>query len=110
MKYRLIVRDRATQDLRSQANYLLTHHSSESASRFLEAAEATFNQIAKTPRIGRVVQLASARFGEVRRWRIKSFADYLVFYVVKEAEVEIFRILHGAMDLVLKSEDNPAVL
>ncbi|WP_341531621.1 hypothetical protein WKK05_36740 (plasmid) [Nostoc sp. UHCC 0302] len=42
MKYRLIVKDRATQDLRYLANYILVNGNADVAGKFLTAAEVTF--------------------------------------------------------------------
>jgi toxin ParE1/3/4 len=80
MNYCLSVRNRATQDLRQQANYILVNGNSDAALRFLESAEATFAQLAKTPGIGKIVGLVSSNLGEIRQWYIKSLRDYLIFY------------------------------
>jgi toxin ParE1/3/4 len=42
MNYRLIVKNRATQDLRAQANYILVNGNADVAVKFLNAAEVTF--------------------------------------------------------------------
>jgi toxin ParE1/3/4 len=99
MSYRLIIKNRATQDLRQQANYILVNGDSRAAERFLELAEVTFAQLATIPGMGKVVRLVSSRMGEIRQWRIKDFQDYLIFYRIQDDRVEILRILHGARDL-----------
>ncbi|MEA5570526.1 type II toxin-antitoxin system RelE/ParE family toxin [Calothrix sp. UHCC 0171] len=99
MNYRLIVKNQATQDLRQQANYILVNVNTDVAIKFLNAAEVTFVQLAKTPGIGKVTQLVVSRLGEIRQWRIKNFQDYLIFYRIQDANVEILRVFHGARDL-----------
>ncbi|MBE9007721.1 type II toxin-antitoxin system RelE/ParE family toxin [Fortiea sp. LEGE XX443] len=99
MNYRLIVKDRATQDLRHLANYLLINRNADVAVKFLSAAEMTFAQLQKTPGIGKVTQLVVSRLGEIRQWRIKDFPDYLIFYSFQNATIEILRVFHGARDL-----------
>lgn len=99
MSRQLIIRNRATQDLRQQANYIFSSGSVDAAEQFLELAEATFAQILTVPRIGKSLDFLSERMGEVRQWRIKNFQDYLVFYRLQDERVEILRILHGARDL-----------
>ncbi|MFB2895605.1 type II toxin-antitoxin system RelE/ParE family toxin [Aerosakkonemataceae cyanobacterium BLCC-F50] len=99
MSYQLIVQNRATQDLRQLANYILINGDSDAALRFFESAEITFSQLATTPGIGKVVRLVSSRMGEIRQWRIKDFQDYLIFYRIQDDRVEIIRVLHGARDL-----------
>jgi toxin ParE1/3/4 len=99
MSRTLIIRNRATQDLRQQANYILSNGNVAAAEQFLELVEATFSQILTVPRIGKSVDFVLASMGEVRQWRIKNFQDYLVFYRVQDDRIEILRILHGARDL-----------
>ena len=53
MTLSVIVRNRATQDLRLQANYILTKGDRKAAENFLECAELTFFQLSKTPKIGK---------------------------------------------------------
>jgi toxin ParE1/3/4 len=107
MSLRLNIRNRATQDLRLQANYILVHGSPAKASAFLESAAVTFEQLRQMPQIGRVSQLVVSRLGEIRQWRLKGFKDYLVFYQVQDDLVDILRILHGTRDLedILSSLD-----
>jgi toxin ParE1/3/4 len=97
MTFRVIVRDRATQDLRQQANYILVMGNRDAAEKFLESAEYTFNQLATTPHIGKVVVLPHML--TIRQWRLKNFKEHLIFYMVQEQQVEVLRVLHGARDL-----------
>ena len=99
MSRKLTIRSRATQDLRQQANYILSNGSVSAAENFLELAESTFAQILIVPRIGKSVDFVSDRMGEIRQWRIKNFQDYLVFYRVQDEQIEILRVLHGSRDL-----------
>jgi toxin ParE1/3/4 len=99
MSYRLIIKNRAEQDLRQQAEYILLNGNTDAATRFLAEAEMTFAQLAKMPKIGKVTKLTNSRFDEVRQWRIRSFAEYLIFYQVKDTTVEVLRVLHGSRDL-----------
>jgi toxin ParE1/3/4 len=99
MSRKLIIRNRATQDLRQQANYILNNGNIIAAEHFLELAESTFAQILIVPRIGKLVDFVLDSMGEVCQWRIKNFQDYLVFYRVQEEQIEIPRVLHGSRDL-----------
>jgi toxin ParE1/3/4 len=76
MNYRLVIKNRAEQDLRGQAEYLLRQGNRDAAIAFLAAAEMTLAQLAKMPRLGRVSRWVSASLGEVRQWRMKDFEDY----------------------------------
>ncbi|BAY64530.1 hypothetical protein NIES22_46290 [Calothrix brevissima NIES-22] len=99
MNYRLIVKDQATQDLRQLANYILVNGNADVAVKFLNAAEVTFEQLRKTPGMGKVAQSVVSRLGEIRQWRIKDFQDYLIFYRIEDTTIEILRVFHGARDL-----------
>lgn len=63
MSYKLVVRNQATQDLRQQANYILLNGNADVAVKFLLAAEMMFAQLAKTPSIGKVMQLVVSKLG-----------------------------------------------
>jgi toxin ParE1/3/4 len=78
---------------------MLVNGTADRASPFLTAAEITFEQLRKTPQIGKVTQLVASQLGEIRQWRLKEFTDYLVFYKVQNDTVEILRILNGTRDL-----------
>ena len=99
MNYRLIIKDRATQDLRELAIYILVNGNAQIAVKFLDAAEQTFEQLLKTPSMGKITRLVVSRLGEIRQWRIKDFKDYLIFYRIQDNNVEILRVFHGARDL-----------
>ena len=99
MTFKVIVRNRATQDIRLQANYILAQGNREAAERFLLFTESAFSQLAITPNMGKVMRLPLSIQGKIRQWRIKNFRDFLIFYRVQEDLVEILRVLHGARDL-----------
>ena len=99
MNYRLIIKDRATQDLRQLANYILVNGNTQIAVNFLNSAELTFEQLLKTPSMGKIMRLFESKLGEIRQWRIKDFKDYLIFYRIQDNNVEILRVFHGARDL-----------
>ncbi|WP_176453236.1 hypothetical protein [Pseudanabaena sp. SR411] len=48
MAFQIIVRDRATQDIRRQANYILAMGNRDAAERFLGFAEYAFAQLMTT--------------------------------------------------------------
>ena len=99
MTLTVIVRNRATQDLRLQANYILAKGDHKAAENFLECVELTFFQLSKTPKIGKKVSLLSPSQQEIRQWRIKNSKNYMIFYQIREKNIEILRILHSSRDL-----------
>lgn len=44
-------------------------------------------------------EFASSHLQGIRRWKVKGFPNFLIFYRSTDEGVEIIRILHGARDL-----------
>ena len=85
--------------MRQLANYILVNGNAQIAVKFLNNAELTFEQLLKTPSMGKITRLVESTLGEIRQWRIKDFKDYLIFYRIQNTTVEILRVFHGARDL-----------
>jgi len=73
--------------------------SPEAAFRFLSSADETFLQLAETPRIGRRCDARNPNLKGLRRWPVRGFENFLVFYLEREGVVHIIRVLHGARDI-----------
>lgn len=84
-------------DLLKLATYI-AEDNLDISDRFLAAAE-TFKQLAKTPEMGKICQFAHPKLVNVRQQGIKGFKNYLVFYRLVDAKVEIIRVIHGARDI-----------
>ncbi len=50
------------------------------ALRFLQAAEETFAELAAMPGMGRAEDFDHPRLTGMRRWRVRGFENYLIFY------------------------------
>ena len=85
-------------DLREIADYI-SLNSQMAAERFLKAADATFQQLTKNPELGSTDEFQLASLIGIRRWRIRRFKRYLVFYRVHATTVEIVRVFHGSRDI-----------
>jgi toxin ParE1/3/4 len=86
----------ALRDLIANGRYIFKENPS-AAERFLEAAEKTFDELAKRPYLGRLRHFQ--RRPGLRSWQVEGFANYLIFYRPLADGVEIYRVLHGARDL-----------
>lgn len=71
------------------------------ADRFVKSAQATFQDLAATPGLGRKRIFPNQRASKLRSWKIANFPNYLAFYrpLSENRGIEIVRILHGARDL-----------
>jgi toxin ParE1/3/4 len=81
----------------------------DAGDRFIYAAEATFQLIAKTPGIGRFSGFTNPEVAQVRQYPVKGFPNYLILYQLTEESIDIIRVLHGArnLELTLSETENP---
>jgi toxin ParE1/3/4 len=97
----IIVCMRAYADLMDVADFLLQTKRPQSALRFSDAAQESFEPLAQTPTLGSPRPGYAPEIPELRQWRIKGFEDYLIFYrPLPQADgVEIVRVLHGKRNI-----------
>jgi toxin ParE1/3/4 len=91
-----IVKVRARLDLKKHWHFI-ARDNVDAADRLLAAAEETFNFIAEHPELGS--ERSFRKLAGVRSRGIAGFANYLVFYQLREKTVVILRVLHGMRDL-----------
>jgi len=71
----------------------------DAADRFLESAQVTFQELAQMPHMGRARNFPHDRLRSLRSFRVKNFANYLIFYRPLPDGIGVLHILHGARDL-----------
>ncbi len=84
-------------DLQAAAGFI-RHDNPTAARAFLEAAYDSFEFLARNPGIGR--RRPDLGFPEIRSWRVDGFRRYLIFYRELPDRIQIWRVLHGARDLL----------
>ena len=96
----VVLRERARRDI----DEAIEHYPSEAgpavALDFVDALEDACRQIGErpasgSPRHAHELDIPGLRFRSVRRF------PYLVFYVERDAEIDVWRVLHGARDIPL---------
>jgi toxin ParE1/3/4 len=95
----VFVRARARRDILSNAEYLDEHGGEETAQRFLDAAQNTFEALAKMPKLGVLCAFRSSSLRRIRRWPVKGFENWLIFYLPRRDGVEIVHLIHGSRDI-----------
>jgi toxin ParE1/3/4 len=85
-------------DLAQQAAFL-QESSEASAIRFLDSFDATLASIGAFPLSGLPRRSPNPFLSGLRFCRVKDFPNHLIFYLVREQEVVVIRIVHGARDL-----------
>lgn len=86
-------------DLIEIGDYLEQQVGLEYAERFLDAAAESFTKLAQMPLMGRARPQLSPDIPDLRQWRIKGFAEVLIFYRPIADGVEIVRVLHSRRNI-----------
>jgi toxin ParE1/3/4 len=60
--------------------------------------DASFSDLARHPKMGVAVTLIRRELTGMRKWPVKGFEKFLIFYVARPRGVTIVRILHAAQD------------
>ena len=78
--------------------------------RFIYAAEATFQQIAKLPGIGRLSGFTHPKLTQVRQFPVKGFKNYLIYYQIQGEIIDVMHVLQGSQNIArilrLESEED----
>ena len=94
----VLKREAARRDLVDHFVYLAENASLDVAERFLTQAEVSFLDLAGHPKIGAPLTLKHPDLAGMRKWRVKDFDNYLIFYQPRPNGVSIVRVLHAATD------------
>jgi toxin ParE1/3/4 len=97
---KLIKRAVVIQDLIDISTYISLDNL-DAGDRFLYAAEATFQQIAKMPGIGKLCNFAHPRLTQVRQFPVKGFKNYLIYYQIQGEIIDIMHVFQGAQNIPL---------
>ena len=94
----VVLRERARRDIDEAIEHYLLEAGPALALDFIDALDDTRRQIGErpasgSPRHAHELDIPGLRFQSVGRF------PYLVFYVEKEAEIDVWRVLHGARDI-----------
>ncbi|MBE9136283.1 type II toxin-antitoxin system RelE/ParE family toxin [Nodosilinea sp. LEGE 07088] len=95
---RIVVSEPARLDLREHFGYL-AESDYDKALDFFDAARQTFADLARMPVMGSAYPSSQERLKGLRKWHIKGFKRYLVFYRHQPDSIEIVRVLYGAQDI-----------
>jgi len=93
-------RPQAIRDLADIAVHLADQSGNlDLAYRFLDAAEASFGDLAAMPAMGKARQYGDPALAGIRMWRVAGFDNYLIFYCRAESGIEVIRVLHARRDI-----------
>ena len=98
-------RDIALEDLADCAFYISDDDPGK-ADEFVDAFEESVARLAQMPYVGAAYSTENPALYGLRRWLIKGFEKYLIFYLVFEDTIDVVRILHSARDIASILEDD----
>lgn len=89
----------AREDIDSQARFLVENATVEVAMKFVDAVHQTAEMLATQPELGERLTTASQYSAEYRRWSVRGFREYLMFYRQIGETLEVARLLHAKRDI-----------
>ena len=94
----VVLCERARRDIDEAIEHYLSEAGLAVALNFIDALEDTLGQIGERPASGspghaHELEIPGLRFRSIGRF------PYLVFYVERDAEIDVWRVLHGARDI-----------
>ena len=94
----VVLRERARRDIDEAIEHYLSEAGPAVALKLIDALEDTLRQIGEhpasgSPRHAHELEIPGLRFRSVGRF------PHLVFYIERDAEINVWRVLHGARDL-----------
>jgi toxin ParE1/3/4 len=106
MTKRIIITPKASSDIDEQFAYI-AQNNFDAALQFFDAVRETFAQLAQKPNIGSSYEVENPRLVNLRKWSVRGFKKYLIFYLLQDDCIQIVRILYGTRDItaILKQEE-----
>jgi toxin ParE1/3/4 len=107
MTKQIIITPKASLDIDEHFAYI-AQGNQEAALKFFDSTRQTFAQLARLPGMGSPYAVNNSSLQGLRKWAIKGFKKYLIFYLEQEDFITIVRILYAAQDIesIFGSEDN----
>jgi toxin ParE1/3/4 len=65
---------------------------------FLDNMEASFRDLVNRPAMATLLRTRTLKLAGVRKWRVRGFESFLIFYVTRQGGISIVRVLHAAQD------------
>ena len=94
----VVLRQRAQRDVDETVAYYVVEALAAVSSAFIDALEDTLRHVGEHPASGSPRHASELNLPGLRSWIITGF-PYLIFYVEREADIDVWRVLHGARDI-----------
>jgi len=94
----VVPRELANLDVDEAIGHYLSEGSEQAALGFIDALELAYVHIGRHPATGSPRYAHELDLPGLRSWPLKRF-PYLVFYVERDDQVDVWRVLHGQRDI-----------
>ena len=94
----VVLRERARRDVDEAVEHYLSESRSAVALAFIDALEEAFRRLVELPATGSPRYARELDIPGLRSWVVEGL-PYLVFYVEREADIDVWRVLHTARDV-----------
>lgn len=99
MKIKPVVpRELANKDVEAAIEFYLSEGSSQAALGFIDAMEQGYAHIGRYPATGSPRHAHELDLPGLRSWPLKRY-PYLLFYVEREDQIDVWRVLHAERDI-----------
>lgn len=96
----------ARDDILRQYRYLLLEKNNpEVAERFLAAVQAAVDKVCQRPGIGAAKLIKNAQLAGLRSWPVAGFESIRIYYLIRDKNLNVIRVLHGKRDINPMLED-----
>jgi toxin ParE1/3/4 len=92
------LRSRAAGDIDSAVDFYVAEAGADVAGRFVDAVERSVRQLGRQPHGGSLRFAFELDIPGLRAFPVSRF-PYLVFYVERETELDVWRLLHTSRDI-----------
>ena len=94
----VVLRDRANRDVDDAVAYYLNENAVDAALGLVDALQDAFALLGRHPAIGTSHYAYELDIPGLRSWSLARF-PYIVFYVERERDIDVWRVLHGRRDV-----------
>jgi toxin ParE1/3/4 len=98
MTKRIVITPQANLDIDENFAYI-SQENTDAALQFFDAVRGTLAQLAKMPGMGSRYYSQNPRLQGLRKWAVKGFKNYLIFYFEEDESICIVRILYATQDI-----------
>ncbi|MDF5706819.1 MAG: type II toxin-antitoxin system RelE/ParE family toxin [Nostoc sp. S4] len=94
----IVITPKASLDIDEHFAYIFQQNP-DTALLFFDFIRETFAQLARMPGIGSQYHQDNIRLQGLRKWAVKGFKKYLIFYFERDENIEIVRVLYARQDI-----------